>query len=322
MKIAITGATGFLGSHLLKKIISNYTSVLAIVRNSNQINDQVETFIVPVISADTQYLDAFEGVDCIVHCAARVHMMQDDSESPIEAFREVNTRGTINLARQAIKSGVRRFIFISSIKVNGEETNDKPFTADDTSLPSDPYGISKHEAEVKLLELADETGLEVVIIRPPLVYGPGVKANFLSLIKLVAKRYPIPLGAVNKNSRSIVGIDNLIEFIITCIEHPAAKNQKFLVSDGKSLSTSKLIQAIGNSMSKNVILVPVPKWLFFMAGSLLSKQDVIQRLFSSLEVDISKNKELLGWVPPYSTEDILKKTTNYYLTKSSKESSC
>lgn len=249
-------------------------------------------------------------------------MMNDDSESPIEAFRETNTKATLNLAKQAVAAGVKRFVFISSIKVNGEETLGKPYFADDTPNPSDPYGISKHEAEEELLKLAKETNLEVVIIRPPLVYGPGVKANFKSLMKLVSKGLPIPLGAIKNNARSMVGLDNLIDFIITCTKHPMAVNQKFLVSDRQAVSTKELIQSIASSMSKKLILIPIPKWTFQLAGALLNKQDVVQRLFSSLEVDISKNKDLLGWEPPYSTAEILKKTTDYYLSASSKEGSC
>jgi nucleoside-diphosphate-sugar epimerase len=323
--ILLTGATGFLGSHLMRELNKRQIPLSTIARRITDDLKQHPCFLVDAISSSTQYLNVFSGVDCVVHCAARVHMMNDDSESPLEAFRETNTRATLNLAQQAMDAGVKRFVFISSIKVNGEETFNKPYTADDVPNPSDSYGISKYEAEEELLELAKTTGLEIVIIRPPLVYGPGVKANFESLMKLVSKGLPIPLGAVKNNSRSFVGLDNLVDFIITCTTHPKAVNQKFLVSDLKSLSTSELIQAIASSMSKKVVLIFIPQWMFSFAGVLLRKKDIIQRLFSSLEVDISKNKDLLGWEPPYSTEVILKKTTSYYLSKSSKlskEGSC
>jgi UDP-glucose 4-epimerase len=225
----------------------------------------------------------------------------------------VNLEGTIALARQAVKFGVKRFIFISSIKVNGEETIiGKPFTADDEPAPRDPYGVSKAEAEQALLGLAATTGMEVVIIRPVLVYGPGVKANFRMLMKWLSKGIPLPLGLV-RNKRSLVALDNLVDLIITCIDHPAAANQVFLVSDGEDLSTTELLQRVGKALGKSARLIPVPACLINIAAMLIGKREVSKRLLGSLQVDISKTCKLLDWAPPVSVDEALKRTTQSFL---------
>ena len=233
--------------------------------------------------------------------------MDDSAVDPPSEFRNVNVDGTCALARQAAEAGVRRFIFISSIKVNGESTSlGLPYRAEDTPAPLDFYGISKFEAEQCLSKVAAETGMEVVIIRPPLVYGPRVKGNFAGMIKLVEKRIPLPLGAIH-NKRSIVGIDNLVDLIIRCIDHPAAANQVFLAGDGEDLSTTELLRAVGKAMGKPARLIPVPAGLLQFGATLLGKKAMAQRLLGSLQVDISKTCELLDWKPPYTVEEGLRR---------------
>ena len=233
--------------------------------------------------------------------------MHDTDGDPLAAYRVVNTEGTINLARQAAAAGVRRFVFISSVKVNGEETSPgQPFTEEDEPAPLDPYGISKLEAEQGLRDLATATGMEVVIIRPPLVYGPGVKANFLTMMRWLNKGVPLPFGALD-NRRSLVALDNLVDFIITCIDHPAAAKQTFLVADGEDLSTTELLRRVGRAMGKPVRLIPVPMGLLQAGARLLGKQEMARRLCGSLQVDITKARTLLGWKPPVAVDEGLRR---------------
>jgi len=243
----------------------------------------------------------------VIHAAARVHVMSDSENDPLAAFREINVKGSLDLARQAAAAGVKRFIFISSIKVNGERTSKgQPFNSHDAASPEDFYGISKHEAEQGLRALAAETGMEVVIIRPPLVYGPGVKGNFASMIKLVGKGLPLPLGAVH-NKRSLVALDNLVDLIITCIDHPGAANETFLVSDGEDLSTTQLLQGVAEAMGKPSRLIPVPASLLQFGTTLLGKKAVAQRLLGSLQVDISHAQKCLNWTPPLTVKQGLQR---------------
>lgn len=256
---------------------------------------------------------ALEEISTVVHCAARVHVMTDTAADPLTEFRRVNVQGTLNLARQAAAFGVQRFVFISSIKVNGEATKlDQPFTADDEPAPLDPYGISKMEAEQGLRKIAAETDMEVVIIRPPLVYGPGVKANFQAMMRWLARGIPLPLGAIH-NRRSLVALDNLVDLIVTCVDHPAAANQTFLVSDGEDLSTTQLLQRMGEALGKPARLIPVPSVLLKLGAALVGKPAVAQRLCGSLQVDISKTRQLLGWTPPLSVDEGLKRAAEGYL---------
>lgn len=242
------------------------------------------------------------SVDCVIHAAARVHVMHDTEEDPLAAFRDLNVTGTMNLARQAADAGVKRFVFISSIKVNGELTSSgRPFTETDVPNPQDAYAQSKHEAEQGLRQLSAETRMEVVIIRPPLVYGPSVKANFGALKRAVQLGWPLPLGAVN-NQRSLVALDNLVDFIVTCIIHPKAANQTFLVSDGQDLSTTELVRGMAQAAGVPARLLPVPVWALQAGASLLGKYDSVQRLCGNLQVDIFKARSLLGWLPPVSVE--------------------
>jgi nucleoside-diphosphate-sugar epimerase len=244
----------------------------------------------------------------LVHLAARVHVMQDAFADPLTEFRKVNVAGTENLARQAAKAGVKRFVFLSSIKVNGEFTEaGQPFTADDVPAPEDPYGISKHEAERLLLQIAAETGMEVVIIRPPLVYGPCVKANFESMMRWLARGVPLPLAAVTQNRRSLLALDNLVDLIVTCLHHPAAANQTFLVSDGEDLSTAQLLKRMGSAMGRPARLFHMPPALMKLGATLLNKRAIYQRLCGSLQLDIAKTRQLLGWTPPVSVDQGLRR---------------
>ena len=259
------------------------------------------------MSLDADWREAVAGIEAVVHCAARVHVMNDKAADPLAAFREVNVDGTMNLARQAATAGVKRFIFISSVKVNGEATQPGcPFTEADTPNPQDAYGQSKHEAEQGLRQISADTGMEVVIIRPPLVYGPGVKANFASLMRAVKRGWPLPLGAVH-NQRSFVAIDNLVDFIVTCISHPLVANQTFLVSDGHDLSTTDLVRRMALAAGVPSRLIPVPTWAMRAGGALIGKGDAVQRLCGNLQIDISKSHTLLGWTPPVSIEEGLRR---------------
>ena len=269
------------------------------------------------LEANTDWSVALIGVSSVVHAAARVHMMKDQSADPLAEFRRVNVAGTLNLAQQAAAAGVKRFVFISSIKVNGELTQiGQPFTEKDRAAPVDAYGISKFEAEVGLRRIAKETGMEVVIIRPVLVYGPGVKGNFLSMLDWVHKGIPLPFGAI-ANARSFVSLDNLVDLIITCLHHPAAANQTFLVSDGEDISTTQLLQYTASAMGVSSRLMPVPALMIQVAAKLLGKGEVAQRLCGNLQVDISKARQLLGWAPLISVKEGLRRVVKDYLQSGS-----
>jgi nucleoside-diphosphate-sugar epimerase len=263
------------------------------------------------ISSDTNWQKALEGAKSVVHLAARVHVLNDQSSDPIAEFRRVNVEGTVNLAHQAASAGVKRFIYLSSIKVNGEFTSlGKSFTADDIPAPLDAYAISKYEAECRLKEIGKESSMEIVIIRPPLVYGHGVKANFKMLVRLLEKGFPLPLGGVTQNRRSLVALDNLIDLILTCLTHQAAANQVFLVSDGEDLSTSNLLKRMGKAIAKPAKLFYMPLCVLKIGSRLINKQDIYQRLCGSLQLDISKNQNLLNWKPPITVDEGLTRIMN------------
>jgi len=301
LKVVITGATGFVGKYLLQSLPDRYLPV--ILGRSRPVGFQGKYYEYD-LHDEVITTSAFVNAEVVIHTAARVHVMNDTSESKYSLYKESNVDSTIRLAEHAFKNGVKRFIFISSIKVNGESTQPcAPFSVFDNRLPEDDYGRSKSEAEVELLKLAEATGLEVVIIRPTLVYGPGVKANFSALLKLVERGIPLPFGCIKHNKRSFVSVRNLVDLIFTCIEHPRAVNQVFLVSDGKDLSTLEMVRLMGQSMGKRVWQVPVPIWLFTLVGKMLGKSDIVNRLVGSLHVDISKNKNMLDWAPPQSIEE-------------------
>ncbi len=256
----------------------------------------------------TDWSVALQGVDAVVHCAARVHVMNVDTTDTLKAYREVNVCSTLKLARQAAMAGVRRFVFVSSIKVNGEFTEaGQSFTADDVSAPEEPYGVSKHEAEQLLRQIAAETGMEVVIIRPPLVYGPGVKANFESMMRWLARGVPLPLAAVTQNRRSLVALDNLVDLIVTCLTHLSAANQTFLVSDGEDLSTADLLRRMGAALGHPARLFYMPPSMLKLGSQLVNKPGIYQRLCSSLQLDVAKTRQLLGWIPPVSVDEGLRR---------------
>ena len=296
--ILVTGASGFVGGAILAKGCNIALPLRAAVRRQTvALPPSVEMIMVNGLAADTDWCRALQGVEVVVHAAARVHVMQDSASDPLAEFRRVNVAGTLSLARQAAQAGVRRFVFISSIKVNGMETpQGQPFTADDLPTPVDAYGISKFEAEEGLKKISKETGIEFVIIRPPLVYGPGVKGNFLSMIRWLQSGIPLPLGAIH-NRRSLVALDNLVDLIMTCIWHPNAANQIFLVSDGEDTSTTELLRRTSVALGKLVFLLPVSEVLLCKTLSILGKASYAQRLCGSLQVDIVKTCEMLSWSP-------------------------
>lgn len=309
----VTGASGFVGAALVDRLASNGDcQVLALVRR----DDVVLPTTVTKVRVGEDYLVGEElpltDVDVLVHCAARVHVMSDASSDPYLEYRRVNVDGTLRLAEQAARSGVKRFIFISSIKVNGEGTRvGEAYRADDPPAPSSPYGISKMEAEQQLQLLARRTGMEVVIIRPVLVYGPDVKANFHSMMVWLNKGIALPLGAIH-SLRSLVALDNLVDLIVTCLHHPAAANQIFLVSDGEDMSTSELLARIGVALNKPARLIPVPAILLRWGMFLIGRKGVGQRLCGSLQVDIKKTRDLLGWTPPTAVSVALRKTAERF----------
>lgn len=313
--LLLTGPTGFLGTALARRLVDDacYQLVVAVRRKAANLVLGSQSILVGDLEANTDWMSALLGIEVVIHTAARVHIMNDSANDPLTEFRKVNVDGTLNLARQAAIAGVKRFIFISSIKVNGELTVlGRPFTADDQPGPVDPYGISKWEAELGLLKLAKETGMEIVIIRPPLVYGPGVKANFQAMMNWIRKGVPLPLGAIH-NKRSLLALDNLVDLIITCIKHPAAANQIFLASDGEDLSTTELMKRVGYALGKPARLVSVPASIINIAARLLGKRGVSQRLLGSLQVDVTKTRDLLNWHPPVSVDEALQKTAQAFL---------
>ncbi|ENH9245478.1 TPA: UDP-glucose 4-epimerase family protein [Vibrio cholerae] len=309
--ILITGSNGFLASELVEKIKDRKLSLLG-RSDSNKHKDF--TYFNVEVSGTSDYSAALNQCKIVVHCAARVHLMNDKVDNPLEAYRDVNTNGTISLAKQAIAAGVKRFIFISSIKVNGESTIARaPFRFCDPHSPQDDYALSKSEAELQLQALAKDSGMEVVIIRPTLVYGPGVKANFASLMSLVSKGIPLPFGCITQNKRSLVSVDNLVDLIITCIDHPKAASQVFLVSDDHDVSTSEMVREMAKALGKSTWQLPIPIWCYKLAGKLFNKSDVVDRLTGSLQVDISHTKQTLGWKPPQTLQEGFKQTAQAFL---------
>lgn len=309
MKILVTGANGFVGSSLCDRLGDRTIPFVAVTRN----RATESQFEIGDLNEKTDWSNALLGCDVVVHLAARVHLMSDTSCDPLSAFRAVNVNATLNFARQAFLSGVQRFIFVSSVKVNGVETRNKPFVSFDEPAPVDPYGQSKLEAEIALRELSDATGLEVVIIRPPLVYGPGVRANFLKLMQLVKMGMPLPLGAIN-NRRSMVALDNLVDLLILCAQHPAAAGQTFMVSDDHDVSITELLRMLADAMGKRLLLIPVPAMIIASTAKLLGQSAITNRLLGSLQVDITHTKSTLGWQPVISTRESIGKTVTHFLS--------
>lgn len=303
MKVLLTGANGFVGRELCTELLRHGHWVRGALRKKADLfakANEVEYVVVGSIDANTQWNTALMGCDVVVHLAARVHVMRDETSNPLAGLREVNTEGTLNLARQATQAGVKRFVFVSSIKVNGEGRDD-PYHETDAPAPEDAYAISKWEAELGLHRIAQETGLEIVILRPPLVYGPGVKANFLRLMHAVARGWPLPLGAI-RNRRSLLYLGNFVDAIRVCIAHPGAAGQTFLLDDGQAVATPELVRAVARAIGCPVRLLAVPIALLRLAGMLLGKRAVVARLTCSLFVDSTSIRTRLGWTPPYSME--------------------
>lgn len=319
-RILLTGASGFVGGAVHECLSKNSPHKLTVVVRKPIPALAATTSVTQVEQIDglTDWSSILLDCNVVVHAAARVHVMYESSLDPLAAFRKVNVEGTLNLARQAAQLGVGRFVFISSIKVNGEGASlNVPYTADDDDdddepAPIDPYGISKMEAEKGLTLIASQTGMEVVIIRPVLVYGPGVKANFLNMMRWLYKGIPLPFGAIDSR-RSLVALDNLVDLIVTCIDHPLAANQVFLVSDGEDLSTTELLKGMGGALGKPARLLAMPSGILSFSAALLGKKSISQRLCGSLQVDISKSRELLRWSPPLRVDKTLDATAKYFI---------
>jgi nucleoside-diphosphate-sugar epimerase len=313
-KILITGATGLVGRALFENLKpkKRYLIHLSTRINQEKLFEGAKVFNIGEIDSNTDWNDALDGVDCVVHCAARVHKAEKKTGT-LNAYRRINVEGTRSLAEQAVEMGIKRFIFLSSVKVNGEGTiASKSFQYNDTPKPEDAYGISKWEAEQALLEISKQTKLEVVIIRPPLVYGEGVKGNFLRLLDLVYKQIPLPFAKIN-NLRSFIGLDNLIDLIICCFDHPKAGGKTFLISDGEDISTSDLIRKLSKFMDKSPRLFQAPQSIIKLIGCLFGKSLEVKRLFGSLQADNSYTREVLGWSPVYTLHEGLEKTVRWYL---------
>ncbi len=303
--VMVTGSNGFIGGALVEALLRNGVSVNCPVRSGFlNISTGGFKFSIHGIDSSTDWKQSLKGCSVVVHLAARVHVMNESSQNPLEAFRTVNVEGTKNLARQAASCGVKRFIYLSSIKSCAETSViGSRFTCASQMHPIDAYGVSKMEAEMALREISKETGMEVVIIRSPLVYGPGVKANFAALIRFIRLGIPLPLGGLSKNRRSFVGVDNLVSFIRVCINHPAAAGQTFVVSDGDDMSTKVLVQRLSKAMGRSVRLFNVPPMCLKFILTLMGKRSFYDRLNGTLQVDISRNLALLGWRPTVSVDE-------------------
>lgn len=313
MKVLVTGADGFVGRAMVVRLASDGVPSVAAVRKDSGAHG-VQAVGVGNIGPQTNWKWALAEADRVIHLAARVHVMREQAGDPLSEFRSVNVAGTLALARQAAELGVQRFLFVSSIKVNGEATTPgRPFHADDAPAPLDPYGISKWEAERELNVLGKESGMEIVIVRPSLVYGPGVKANFEAMMRWLAKGIPLPLGAVRHNRRTLVALDNLVDLLSTCLDHPAAANQVFLAGDDEDVSTATLLERLARAMDRPARLLPVPVWMLEAGAAALGKRDVVRRLCGSLQIDIRRTREVLGWSPPLGMDQALQKAALHFM---------
>ncbi len=305
-----TGASGFVGLALCRRLAADGISVRAALRAS-QHGLPAEQVIVPSIGPKADWGEALSSVETVVHLAAHVHVMKSGVVDE-RKFHEVNVEGTRRLAESAAAAGVRRFVFMSTVKVHGERSHAFPLTEKMPLAPADAYSRSKAEAEAELKQTGQAGGMEVVIIRPPLVYGPGVKAHFLQLLKIVQRGIPLPLGSIH-NARSFIYLDNLVDAIVTCIQHPSAADETFLVSDGQDLSTADLVRLIASAMDKRTILLPIPQTLLRLGGKVLGKGDMVGKIMDSLQIDSSHIRKNLGWSPPHTAREGLRETVRWFL---------
>ena len=312
-RILITGSSGFVGRELCADLVRRQFSVTAAMRNeSSQQISQYSIARIADIGPDTDWTAALQGIEVVIHLAARVHVMRDNAPDPISEFRRTNTAGTEHLARCAAAAGVKRLVYVSSIKVNGEETvNGHRYSEQDAPAPQDSYGISKWEAEQALQRVTQETGLEVAILRPPLVYGADVKGNFMQMMRVVARGMPLPLAALH-NQRDLLYVGNLVNALIACAFHPAAAGKTFLLSDGEPVSTSELLQRLAHALAVPSHLFPFPASVLKLAGKLSGKSDQIERLLGSLQIDNAKIRHELNWTPPFTMQQGLQLTAEWY----------
>jgi len=311
--ILVTGASGFVGGFLCKRLLAAgffVRGTLLACENTSALSEGVQPVVIEPLGVETSWDEALAGIDTVIHLAARVHVMDDSAIDPLTEFRKVNTEGSLRLARESARLGVKRFVFISTIKVNGEETA-VSYTWDSRPSPSDPYGVSKWEAEQGLRQIEMESKLEVVVVRPTLVYGPGVRANFLNMMKVISKGIPLPLASIT-NKRSLIYVGNLVDALAVCASHPLASGKTYLVSDGDDVSTPELIRRTAKALGVQSRLIPVPAALMRMAGKLTGKSDAVNRLLGSLTVDSSKIRRELNWTPPFTMEQGLAETVAWF----------
>jgi UDP-glucose 4-epimerase len=298
--ILVTGATGFVGQHLCREIIARGYSLTCTTRQSYQL-ENATCIQIGEMHGQTDWHEALKNQDIVIHCAARVHVMNETANDPLEAFRKVNVEGTMALAKQAEQAGARQFIFLSSIKVSGEVTHDVAFTEEQAPQANDPYGISKLEAEYALLAFAKTSNMIITIIRPPLVYGAGVAANFLAMLKLVRKEWPLPFASI-QNQRSMIYVGNLVDFILHCVDHPRVDRQIFLISDGRDLSTPELLRCAADALGVKSRLFHFPSSVLLLGTQLIGKRAIAERLCYSLQLNSDKARILLNWEPPFTVE--------------------
>jgi nucleoside-diphosphate-sugar epimerase len=320
--VLVTGGRGFIAGALVARLVADGVSVRCSVREGiTAVPPSVRVFRTGALDASTDWREALDGVSAVVHCAARVHQLHDRSDDSVATYRRVNRDATMRLAEQAVTAGVRRMVFLSSIKVNGERTlPGHPFRADDPVAPTDPYAVSKREAEEGLASLAASSGLEIVVIRPPLVYGPNVKANFRNMMATLSRRMPLPFGAI-RNRRSLVALPNLVDLIVAALHHPKAPGQTFLAGDPESLSTTELLRRTSLALGKAPRLIPVPESWLRLAFSIVGRRELGKRLLDSLEVDIEATCSTLDWRPPVEVDTALVDTAQHYLSREREGSS-
>lgn len=313
-KILVTGANGFIGRALCARLVADGFLVQGAVREvsgGTNLPQNIEVAPIGSIGPDTNWKDFLTDVDFVIHLAARVHILQDTDRAPLQAFRRVNLQGTERLAQQAAHAGVKRFVFMSTIGVNGSNSGSSAFSESDEPMPHNAYSVSKLEAETRLKEINTKTGMEIVIVRSPLVYGPGNPGNFLSLLRVIAKGIPLPLASVS-NIKSFTYVKNLADALICCSLHPKAAGQMYIVSDGVDVSTPELVRSLAAALCKPSRLFPFQPSLIRFAGKLTGKSEAVDRLLSSLTVDISKIRRELGWEPTYTMEQGLRETAEWF----------